>query len=235
MQQKLDELYEQGMDAFAKGDYKNAEKAFVAFLEDNPDFADVRNKMGVIYNQTNRLDLAVKSFKKALELNPGYTEASLNLAITYSDLGRYELSREVFESAARFTHTGQREIDPYIKGKLSNEHLRVGCIYYELGLFEDAIEEYHKALRLSPAFADIITQLGIALRDNGQQDEAIKEFTRAKELNPHYIPAWLHLGITYYARGFYGLAEEEWREALKIEPDNAALKTYLTFVKPQTS
>ena len=235
MQEKLNDLYESGMKAFESGDYESAERAFLQMLTVKPDFADIQNKMGVIYNQTNRLDMAVKSFKKALELNPGYTEASLNLAITYSDLGKYELSREVFENAARFTGTEPSTIDPFIKGKLANEHLRVGCLYYNLGLLENAIEEYRKALRLSPTFADIITQLGIALRDKGAQDEAVKEFTRAKEINPHFIPARLHLGITYYSRGFYGLAEEEWREALKIDPDNAAIKTYLNFVKPQTS
>jgi tetratricopeptide (TPR) repeat protein len=45
----------------------------------------------------------------------------------------------------------------------------------------------------------------------------------------------VHLGLTYYSRGFYGLAEEEWQEALKVDPNNAALKTYLNFVKPQQS
>ena len=93
MQQKLDELYEQGMDAFNKGDYANAERLFQLFLSMNPNFADIHNKMGIIYNQTNRLELAATAFEKAIEMNPGYTEASLNLAITYSDLGKYDKSR----------------------------------------------------------------------------------------------------------------------------------------------
>lgn len=235
MRQKLEDLYENGVEAFSKGNYDLAEIAFVEILKAHPNFADIQNKMGVIYHQTNRPQLALKAFERALELNPAYTEAALNLAITYSDAGRYEKAREVFESAAKVTAAAPRAIDPFVRGKLANEHLRIGSLYHELGLLDDAIGEYRKALALSPNFADIITELGIALRDKGKHDEAIKQFTRAKEINPHFIPARLHLGVAYYSGGFYGLAEEEWKEALTLDPDNAAIKTYLSFVRPQSS
>ena len=239
MQTKLDELHKQGMEAFDANDYEKAGRFFQELLTINPRFADIQNKLGIVYSQTNRLDLAAQAFEKALDLNPDYTEASLNLAITYSDLGMYEKAREVFELASRFTEkTGDKTsatagIDPFVKGKLASEHLRIGNMYYDLRLLDDAIDEYHKALRLSPNFADIITQLGIAFRDKGQFDEAIKEFNRAKTSNSHFIPARLHLGITYYSQGFFGLAEEEWQAALVIDPNNSAVKTYLNFVKPQ--
>jgi tetratricopeptide (TPR) repeat protein len=239
MPPKLDELYKNGMEAFDRGDYPDAERIFQQLLSIKPAFADIQNKMGIIYNQTNRLEMAAKAFKKALEMNPGYTEASLNLAITYSDLGKYDEARQVFEQASRFSDqankTSSSSIDPFIKGKLADEHLRIGKIYYEMREFDEAIDEYQKALRLSPNFADIITALGIALRDKGRFDEAIAQFNRAKQSNPRYIPARLHLGITYYSQGFYGLAEEEWREALVFDPKNSAIRTYLNFVKPQTS
>ncbi len=239
MPPKMDDLYKQGMDAFDKGDYENAERFFQHFLVLNPTFADIHNKMGIIYNHTNRLEYAAKAFEKALELNPGYTEASLNLAITYSDLGKYDESREVFEKAARFSEqtvkSADSTIDPFVKGKLADQHLRLGKIYYELRLLDDAIEEYQKGLRLSPNFADMITHLAIAFRDKGRYDDAISQFNRAKQANPRYMPARLHLGITYYSQGFYGLAEEEWREALVFDPDNSAVKTYLNFVKPHSS
>jgi len=247
MPPKLEELYEQGMDAFNKNEYAIAEQAFLQILSAKPDFADVQNKMGIIYKQTNRIELAVRAFEKAVELNPRYTEASLNLAVTLSDRGSYEKAREVFEKAAQFTEKAaaapvadktksmKPALDPFVKGKLADEHRRVGKLYYDMGLLDEAIDEYQKALRLAPTFADIITQLGIALRDQGKHNEAIKEFNRAIEINANFIPARLNLGITYYSQGFYGLAEEEWRKALKINPDNAAIKTYLNFVRPQKS
>jgi tetratricopeptide (TPR) repeat protein len=231
----IEELYEQGMDAFNKKSYKDAETIFHRILSVNPKFADIQNKMGIIYSNTSRPDMAAKAFQKALEINPGYTEASLNLAITYSDLGQYDKAREVFELAARISNATSQDIDPFIKGKLANEHLKIGNIYIDLRRLDDAIDEYQKALRLSPNFADIITQLGIAYREKGQYDDAIKQFSKAKEVNPRYMLARLHLGLAYYSHGFYGLAEEEWQEALKIDPNHAAIRTYLNFVKPPQS
>jgi len=238
MTPKLDDLYKQGMEAFDKRDYDKAERCFFEILGANPHFADIQNKMGIIYNQTNRLEFAAKAFEAALVINPGYTEASLNLAITYSDLGQYDKAREVFERAAHFTDqtgksTATSGIDPFVRGKLADEHFRLGNMYYDLRLLNESIDEYEKALRLSPNFSDIITNLGIAYRDKGMYDEAIQAFNRAKECNPRYIPARLHLGITYYSQGFYGLAEEEWRGALALDPNNSAVRTYLNFVKPQ--
>src|SRR3990172_2808534 len=230
MQTKLDELYKQGNELYDAKDYEKAGRIFQEILAINPRFADIQNKLGVIYNQTNRLELAAQAFEKSLDLNAGYTEASLNLAITYSDLGMYEKARQVFERAAHFSEmTADKTstsvgIDPFVKGKLAAEHLRIGNMYYDLRLLDDAIDEYQKALRLSPNFADIITQLGIALRDKGHYDEAIKEFNRAKVCNPRFIPARLHLGITYYSQGFYGLAEEEWQQALVFDPNNSAVR-----------
>ncbi len=181
MQPKLDDLYKQGIEAFDKDDYEKAEPMFREILRESPHFADIQNKLGIIYHQTNRLELAAKSFEKALSINPGYTEASLNLSITYSDQHKYEKAREVFEQAAHFVDQNQKGkaatagpgIDPFIKGKLADEHRRLGNMYYDLGLLDEAIEEYQKALRLSPNFADIITYLGVAFRDKGMFDDAI--------------------------------------------------------------
>jgi len=150
MENKLDDLYKQGMEHYEKGEYGKAERVFQELLTINPRFADIQNKMGIIFNQTNRLDLAAKAFEKALEMNPGYTEASLNLAITYSDLGKYDKSREVFERASRFNEQkkgqtpGTAVIDPFVKGKLADEHLRIGNMYYDLRLLD---EEMFAAIR----------------------------------------------------------------------------------------
>lgn len=235
MKKNIDELYDQAMSAFNRREFETAENGFRQILTLHPKFADIHNKLGIIYNQTGRLNLAAKAFQKAIEINPSYTEASLNLAITLSEQGKYEKSRDVFEKAAHLMQSAPKALDPFIRGKIANEHLRVGNIYAEVGLLDDAIEEYRKALRLSPTYADILTQLGIALRDKGAYDAAIKEFNRAKEQNPRFIPARIHLGIAYYSRGFYGLAEQEWREALRLAPDDSAVKTYLSFIKPQHS
>jgi len=81
---------------------------------------------------------------------------------------------------------------------------------------------------------DIITKIGITLREKGQFDEAIRVFTRAKELNPNYPQALVHLGVTYYMKGFIDLAMEEWEKVQDLNPKSREAKVYLSLAKRET-
>ena len=75
---------------YEKENFPEAERLLEKLSTEAPFFADVFNKLGVIYHQRGAFGRASKAFEKALELNPHYTEAALNLAVTYNNLGRYE-------------------------------------------------------------------------------------------------------------------------------------------------
>lgn len=226
----IDELYMRGREAYDKGDYAVAEKHFLEVVKARP-YADVYNKLGLIYHGKGELGKAAAAFRKALELNPNYTEVSLNLAVTLNDMGKYNEANEVFGTAAKIAHGSPFSLDPFIKGKLANEHAKLGDIYYDLGLFGEAVEEYKKAINLRPTFVDIITKIGIAYREKGLYNEAIREFVKSKEINPRYMPARINLGITYYMKGFIDLAVAEWNEALTVNPNNTDAQMYLKFVQ----
>ncbi|MEK7864892.1 MAG: tetratricopeptide repeat protein, partial [Nitrospirota bacterium] len=174
---------------------------------------------------------AAEYFERALEINPRYTQASLNLAIAYNDMGEFKQAQEVFSKAAQIAHPTPTSIDPFAAGKLANEHYKLGSLYFDLGLFDDAIEEYSKALKLHPRLADGHTKIGMALRSKGRHEEAITHFKTAKEINPAYGQAWVQLGLTYYTKGLTALAFEEWEAVLKQNPDLKEAKTYIQLLK----
>ena len=232
MAANIDELYMLGRDAFDKGDYQEAERSFLEVVAARP-YADVYNKLGQIYHGKGELGKAAAAFRKALEINPGYTEVSLNLAVTLNDMGRYAEAGEIFNSAAKIAHGSPYSMDPFIKGKLANEHSKIGDIYYDLGLFGEALEEYKKAVSLRPTSVDILTKIGVAYREKGMYNEAIREFTKAREINPRYIKARVHLGVTYYMKGFIDMAVNEWNEALAVSPGDADAQMYLRFVQSE--
>jgi tetratricopeptide (TPR) repeat protein len=190
--------------------------------------------LGIIFHQRGEWERASLFFKKALEINPKYTEASLNLAVTYNDLGRYEDANEIFGKAAQVVKSEPVPIDPFIQGKLANEHALLGDQYYDLSRYDEALDEYRKALNLRPTFVDIITKIGVTLREKGQFDEAIRVLMRAKELNPNYSQALIHLGVTYYMKGFIDLAMEEWGKVQDINPESREAKVYLSLAKRET-
>jgi tetratricopeptide (TPR) repeat protein len=218
---------------YEKENFAEAEKILEKLAAEAPFFADVFNKLGVIYHQRGAFGKAVKVFEKALELNPRYTEAALNLAVTYNNLGRYEQASAAFQNAARFTQSAAGALDPFIRGKLANQHADLGDIYFDLGLHGEAIEEYRKAVGLGPKFADLRTKLAVALREKGDIDAALQEFQEALKVNAKYVPAYLHLGVTYYMRGMIDRAVRVWKTALKASPNDKSVQVYLEFIREQ--
>jgi tetratricopeptide (TPR) repeat protein len=233
MDEHLQELYELGKKFFEEGKYHDAEPLLREVIRITPQYADVQNKLGIISNLNGDLKAAANHFEKALEINPRYTEASLNLAVTYNDLGEFKKAQEVFTVAAQIAHPDPNVIDPFIAGKLANEHYRVGNMYLEFNMNDEAIEEYRKAVKLYPKLADVHTKLGIALRNKGNREEAIVHFVRAKVINPNYGPAWIQLGLSYYMEGLTGLAFEEWQKALEFNPDLKEAENYLKLLKKE--
>jgi tetratricopeptide (TPR) repeat protein len=227
--------YEKARRFYEEGDYEQAERLYHLILKTNPKgYADVFNKLGIIHHRKRKLDKAAEFFEKALSLNPKYTEASLNLAVTYNDLGRFEDANRVFSQATNVVKDEPTALDPFIQGKLADAHGNLGDLYFDLALYDDALEEYRKALKLRPSFVDIITKIGITLREKRAFDEAIQMLMKAKQTNPKYILAYIHLGITYYMKGFLDLAMEEWESAQRIDPSRREVQVYLALAKKET-
>jgi tetratricopeptide (TPR) repeat protein len=155
------DLYERGCRLFEESKYSEAESLFKEIINKNPQYADVHNKLGIISHFKGDFQKASEYFKKALELNPKYTEASLNLSITYNEMGEFKKAQEVFFHAAQIAHPAPATIDPFVAGKLANEHYKVGNLYLELGmsyymkgLKELALEEWKSALESNPDLID---------------------------------------------------------------------------------
>ncbi|HWR98395.1 MAG TPA: tetratricopeptide repeat protein [Candidatus Methanoperedens sp.] len=229
--ENVHETYLLARKLYEKENFDEAEKLLETLAAEAPFFADVFNKLGVIYHQRGAFGRAAKAFEKALELNPRYTEAALNLAVTYNNLGRYEHASAAFRSAAGFSQAGPGALDPFIRGKLANQHADLGDIYFDLGLHGEAVTEYRKAVELGPKFADLRTKLAVALRERGDFESALQEFQEALKVNAKYVPAYLHLGMTYYMRGLVDRAERVWKTALKASPGDKSVQVYLEFLK----
>jgi serine/threonine-protein kinase len=66
---------------------------------------------------------------------------------------------------------------------------------------DEAIAEYHTAIRLKPDDPGAHNNLGNALRDQGKLDEAIAEFHTAIRLKPVYAEAHCNLGLVLGQQG----------------------------------
>lgn len=222
-------------DLIDHGQIDEAEKALVSIYRVNPDFADICNRLGQIYYQKSEYTKAREYLERAVRLNPDYTEASLNLAVTLNEMKQYGRAKEVIEQAQQRASRKRTGLEPFIAGKLANKHKEIADIYRELGLFVESIDEYRKALNISPGFPDIQVKLAVTLRELGMIDEALDILTRTTEHRPDYLDARIQLGITYFSRGFLDRAKEQWELVLKTDASHKKALMYMSFLEKSSN
>jgi tetratricopeptide (TPR) repeat protein len=230
MDDRLRQLITLGREHYNTGDYEQAEHYLAQVVEEHQGFADIYNMLGVVYHTQGRFDDAEVASERALEINPAYTEAALNLSVTYNDRGKYEQAREVYARTVNNSYQQPRKLDPFARGKIANMHADLGAAYAGMGMYDEAVREYCKALDLCPDFIDLRTRLGNVYRDTGMHNAAIAEFEHVKKQRPEYVPARIFLGVTLFSVGRRDEAVNEWREVLAHDPGNKSAELYLRMV-----
>lgn len=226
MDSEFERHYQRANQLYDDGCLDEAARLYQKLLDNSPNgYADIHNRLGLIHSQKGLTERAAEAFEKALAINPRYTEAALNLFVTYNDLQRFADAERVFSRAAAEARHAQ--LDPFVVGKLANEHARLGDTYRQIGCRDEALAEYRKALALRPTFADVLAKVGVVLRELGRIDEAIAAFDQAKQSNPAYVPSYIHLGVTYYTQGRFSQAAREWNAAQALDPSNRAVQAYV--------
>ena len=85
-----------GDDMYRRGMYSEAITEYQKALTLNPNYADIRNHLGIAYSASGLFAEAVAEFEAALSVNPRFVDALLNLAITLRDNGRTDAARARF-------------------------------------------------------------------------------------------------------------------------------------------
>jgi tetratricopeptide (TPR) repeat protein len=87
--------------------------------------------------------------------------------------------------------------------------------------FDAAINNYKKALKINPDYADAYNNMGNALKDKGDLEAAIESYKQALKIKPDYVQAYNNMGNALRKKGDSEVAIESYKQALKIKPDYA--------------
>jgi len=96
-----------------------------------------------------------------------------------------------------------------------------GACNASLMQFDAAINNYKKALKINPDYADAYNNMGNALKDKGDLEAAIESYNQALKIKPDYAQAYNNIGIALKDKGDLEAAIESYKQALKIKPDYA--------------
>jgi tetratricopeptide (TPR) repeat protein len=76
--------------------------------------------------------------------------------------------------------------------------VELGNLYYDNNMFSSAIVAYEKSLKLSPNNYNVLTDLGVMHRRNGDSMRALKCFNEAIAINPKAEIAYYNKGVVLY-------------------------------------
>ncbi len=236
------EAYSQlGQQALKRNDYSAAAKQFVSALEIHPNYPDLHYYLAVAARKAGDIEVAQGHIAEALVLNPKFAKAILEQGIQAYQQGEYEsglkraeqaisldpsLRNDRYERAKGLSESGEHETAMVALESIPEalddvmSHARLADGLYKKGLYQQAAEEYEKALAIKPKFADLRCHYGLALHALGKVEQSIQQFNQALEVNPNYVEARLHLAVTFRDSDQPLAAQAEFLRVLETDPDN---------------
>ncbi len=115
--------------------------------------------------------------------------------------------------------------------KTADDHFRAGTRFFADGDYDQAIDEYNKAIKIDPNHINSHLNLGEAYYQKGMYEEAKGEYKFVLSLNNMHIKAHYNLGRTLAQEGKKEEAKEHY-EFLKSVKSNLADKL-LEFIEKE--
>jgi tetratricopeptide (TPR) repeat protein len=217
---------------------------------DLPDSARAHWKYGYSLHKADRLNEAAEQYRLALRLNPNQKEVHFGLGqilAAQSQVG--EARNELEEALHSDPHNGEYHSEYACvlerlgeKDEAGTEHLtairlppKSGRNHYEYAMFlfrqdklDQAIPEFETALKYNPNHPEAHYHLGRALFVKGDLEGAKLHYLETARLDPK-APVHSGLGAVYFRLGQTSDAIAQFREALRLNPDDAEAAENLRF------
>lgn len=189
-----------------KGDEKSAVIQLKNALQENPDNANARLLLGVIYNETGDALSAEKEIRRAAELGAPAAKTAPELAKALVAQNQYQKALDALAAAGELQD--------------ANAEIVRGNIYLGLGKPAEAKAAFSQALKLAPDAP--LALVGLAKIAFGEKDldGAAKLVNQAVEKNPNSLEALHAKADLLRAQGKNDEALAAYDAALKLKPDS---------------
>jgi serine/threonine protein kinase/tetratricopeptide (TPR) repeat protein len=221
----------------------------------DPNQAQVRVSLGIVYYGTGKIDNAIEEFELAIEVQPMSDDAHNWLGRCWQRKGNMEKAVACFERAIKirpgyWENYSRLGICLYFFGRYRDAaeqfrrvitiqpdsalgYNKLGGIYTLLGLYDEAVAMHKRAIEIYPNSASY-TNLGTDYFYLGRNEDAISAYSAAIELDPRDHLLYRNLGDAYLRVGRRSEAEDQFRmatrflrERLTVDPNNAGLLALL--------
>lgn len=108
-----------------------------------------------------------------------------------------------------------------VKAKSPREmraYLNTGIAYSEIGKYDQAMDEFNKALEIYPRSVMTLNNKGIVYSRQNLFDLAILEYNKALEIDQNWAEIWNNRGDAYRHKAEYEMSLDDYNKALEINP-----------------
>ncbi len=177
------------------GGYMVLSEAYVALYRASED-----REKGKAY-----LEQALTVLRDAERVNPRYAPLFAQRGLVYAFLGQVDKAEEAFKKALSLQDS------PEVRAALAE-------LYLAAGRLDEALEQYAKAVGLSPKEGGLRVRYASALLLKGRAEEAAKVLEEGHRLKPLDAEGWYTLGQAYFVLGRYKEAGVALENAVALAP-----------------
>jgi tetratricopeptide (TPR) repeat protein len=197
------------------GDAAGALECARRAAEEQPANARAHLAAGIALRMSGRFDEATKALARAQSLDPSDHAAEYEIGVVNQLEGRIEAALGHFERCAR------------LRPDFFAAHFSAGLILAERREWARAADCFRAVVSLQPTQPDALLHLALALERGGHHGEAEAAFVHALATNPHHAPTVRVFGQYSASRGNFRRAASLFAEAMRLEPDDAALAMFV--------
>jgi tetratricopeptide (TPR) repeat protein len=150
--------------------------------------ADELLELGGACYRLGYYERALAHYSRAIDLVPNNPEALVNRAVVNYELGRYKSTLQDLERALKL------EESPWA-------YLYRGLVQERIAERKRAQENYTRAIRLDPGFAEGYYRRGLLHNRSGEYEKALQDESRVLELDDNHAGAYTARGIARSAVG----------------------------------
>ncbi len=196
-----------------KGNIKEAEKGYDAFLKNGFSDADIYSNYALICQEKGETDKAIKLYEKCILIFPNHIYSYLNLSFLYYKIENLDKAELLVNNAIN------------LKPSLPNGYCIRGLILKSLNKYNESKRSLEKAIELDPNYLDAYINLGLLYKDENNYNQAQTYYKRAIEINNKSAIAHLNLGACYKEQ--LDLSKAIIHTKIAIELDNKLENAYL--------
>lgn len=195
-----------------------------AQIEKSPKNSGFYDLLTILQIQNKNLDQAAATAQKAVQVNPNDVEAVTLFAQVQMQRGQVAAAISAWQ-------------------QYSDAHPNDAGVYAMLGTLEEARGDtnkaealYKKSLQIQPEQPVAANNLAYRMLENGEDaDEALTLAQTARRVRPNSPDTADTLAWAYYHKGTYSFARDLLEDAIKTNPNNAAMQYHLGMVYSKLS